>query len=346
MEKRIFSEENVQEDIVHQAKQEFVDAEVVLDEELQATEAELFVEESLKPSRFWIRLFLAALALLGLATVAQSVQLLIDSWQQNQWIYLVFSLAFVGVSFAGVGAIISEWRKLIWLRKHQQDQQVSQKLLTDESTSGSMAVDFCKSTLKKLNHSPMIEQAEKRWLSQLDEAYNGKEVFYLFSENVLQPIDSQVKKIITKSAIENAMIVAVSPFALIDVLMVAWRNIALVNKITQAYGIEVGYISRLKLFRMVLGNMVFAGATEIVTDMGSEFLSQNLTAALSARAAQGIGVGLLTARVGIKAMEYCRPVAFQKNERPKLSVVRTELLSVLKETLFTKSPEKQRENVR
>ncbi len=84
------------------------------------------------------------------------------------------------------------------------------------------------------------------------------------------------------------MIVAVSPLAIVDVLLMAARNIALVNKITKAYGMELGYISRLKLFKMVLKNMVFAGATEIATDVGMDFFSQNLTAKLSLRAAQGM----------------------------------------------------------
>jgi putative membrane protein len=34
-----------------------------------------------------------------------------------------------------------------------------------------------------------------------------------------------------------------------------------------------------------------------------DWMSQDLAARLSARAAQGIGAGLLTARLGIKAME-------------------------------------------
>ena len=57
---------------------------------------------------------------------------------------------------------------------------------------------------------------------------------------------------------------------------------------------------------MVLVNLAFAGATEIVQDLGMDWLSQDITAKLSARAAQGIGVGLLTARLGIKAMEFVR----------------------------------------
>lgn len=340
MEKRIFTEEIVEKDEKHQPKQEFSNADIQLDEEPKAVEAELIIEESLKPSRFWLRLFLAALALFGVATIAQSVQWLIDTWQANQWIYLAFAVAFFGISLAGVGAIINEWRKLRWLRKHNYNQQVSQQLLLETvDTSGEKAREFCKLVAKNLAQTPMVQQAEQRWQSQLDEAYNSKEVLYLFSENVLSPIDNQVKKMISKNAAENAIIVAVSPLALVDILMVAWRNIALVNKITKAYGMELGYISRLKLFRMVMTNMVFAGATEIASDVGLDFFSQNLTARLSVRAAQGIGMGLLTARLGIKAMEFCRPVVFQQNERPKLSVVRQELIGVLKEQMFSKSRE-------
>ena len=68
---------------------------------------------------------------------------------------------------------------------------------------------------------------------------------------------------------------------------------------------------------MVLVNLAFAGATEIVQDLGMDWLSQDITAKLSARAAQGIGVGLLTARLGIKAMEFCRPLAFEKVGKTK-----------------------------
>ncbi|AUI65347.1 MULTISPECIES: YcjF family protein [Glaesserella] len=346
MEKRIFSEETVEKTEQHQPKQEFNDAEIRLDDEPKEVQAELIIEETFKPSRFWLRLFLTALALFGVATIAQSIQWLIDTWQANQWIYFAFAVAFFGVSLAGVGAVVNEWRKLRWLRKHHYNQQVSQQLLLETTeTSGQKATEFCQSVLKNLTQTPRVQQSAQRWQSQLDEAYNSKEVLYLFSENVLVPIDNQVKKLISKNAVENAVIVAVSPLALVDILMVAWRNIALVNQITKAYGMELGYISRLKLFRMVMTNMVFAGATEIASDVGLDFFSQNLTARLSVRAAQGIGVGLLTARLGIKAMEFCRPVTFQANERPKISAVRQELIGVLKERIFSKSSEKESEKV-
>lgn len=342
MKKQIFSEENRTPEEPLQPKYEFTEAETVIEADMgETTEAELILDQNLKPSRLWVRLLIGALILFGFATFAQSIQWLIDTYQAKQWIYFAFAIAFFAVSLAGIGAIIAEWRKLIWLRKYHQHQQQSQQLLIDAPhTSGEIAITFCKSTLANMPQTAQLAESEKRWLNQLDEAYNSQEVLYLFSENVLQPIDKKVKRLISQSATENAIIVAVSPLAIVDILMMAWRNIHLINKITKAYGMELGYFSRLRLFRIVLTNMVFAGATEVATDMGVDVFSQSLTAKLSMRMAQGIGAGLLTARLGIKAMEFCRPIAFRGDERPKLSVVRQELLGVLKEKVFSKSLEK------
>ncbi|TLU76548.1 TIGR01620 family protein [Mannheimia varigena] len=343
MSKQIFNEEELKTTEHFEPKQEFDIENAIIEEEAKAVEAELIIEESLKPSRFWVRVLLATLALFGVAVIAQSIQWLIDTFQQREWIYFAFSIVFFVISLLGVGVIVSEWRKLVYLRNHQKNQQISQQLLLEQLPSdGEQAVKFCEDVANNLNHLPTVAQAEQRWKSQLNEAYNAKEVLYLFSENVLKPIDKQVKQMISRNAAENAIIVAVSPLAVVDVLLMAARNIALVNKITKAYGMELGYISRLKLFKMVLKNMVFAGATEIATDVGMDFFSQNLTAKLSLRAAQGIGVGLLTARLGIKAMEFCRPVAFQANERPRISAIRQELLTSVKNTVFAKTETKEK----
>lgn len=346
MSKQIFSEEMVAEK-VYQPKQEFDEKEVAIEVEDHTIEAEHIIEQSLKPSRFWVRLLLASLVLFGLAVIAQSIQWLVDTFQQKEWIYFAFSIVFFIISLSGIWAVISEWRKLVYLRHHQKIQQTSQQLLLENlaSTDGEQAVKFCANIANSLKHLPSMAQSEKRWKSQLNEAYNAKEVMFLFGENVLKPIDKEVKRMISQNAAENAVIVALSPLAIVDVLLMAARNIALVNKITRAYGMELGYISRLKLFRMVLTNMVFAGATEIATDVGMDFFSQNLTAKLSLRAAQGIGVGLLTARLGTKAMEFCRPIAFQANERPKISAVRQELLILMKDKVFAKSEAEEKVKV-
>ena len=126
---------------------------------------------------------------------------------------------------------------------------------------------------------------------------------------------------------------------------VAWRNIRLVNRIAKIYGIELGYFSRLRLMKLVLLNIAVAGATELLQDVGMNWLSQDLTAKLSVRAAQGIGVGLLTARLGIKTIEFCRPLAFQPDEKPRLRHIQKEILTVLKSTVLNPTKVKETEKL-
>ena len=351
MTKRIFEETEPDFNPTLKPKQEFsAEAfEVFEDTETEEVEeADLSFEEVVRPNRFWIRVLLSALVLFCVAVIAQSVQWLWDSYQSHAWIALAFGIVFFLLSLTGVGVIIREWRRLVYLRRYQQQQAMSEQILLESlsSTSGENAQTFCKNVLENMRHLPQIAQAEQRWQSQLNEAYDAKEVLYLFSENVLTPLDKQVKKLISRNATENALLVAVSPLAMVDVLLIAWRNFALVNKITKIYGMELGYISRLKLFKLVLTNMVFAGASEIASDVAADFLSQNMLAKLSLRATQGIGVGVLTARLGVKAMTFCRPIAFQENEKPKISTIRAQLLTSVKEMVFSKNREQAEEIVR
>ena len=127
--------------------------------------------------------------------------------------------------------------------------------------------------------------------------------------------------------------IAVSPLALVDMAFIAWRNLRLINRIATLYGIELGYYSRLRLFKLVLLNIAFAGASELVREVGMDWMSQDLAARLSTRAAQWIGAGLLTARLGIKAMELCRPLPWIDDDKPRLGDFRRQLIGQVKETL-------------
>ena len=53
----------------------------------------------------------------------------------------------------------------------------------------------------------------------------------------------------------------------------------------------------------------------------------------------------MTARLVIMAMEFCRPLAFDKAEKPKLSHVQKELLTVMKDTVLGKNKLKEKEEV-
>lgn len=304
-------------------------------EALEEGEGEKAVEAALRPRRsLWRRMVGVGLAIFGVSVVAQGVQWLHDAWLARDWFSLGTGAAGGLIVAAGAGAILAEWRRLYRLRQRAQERDIGRELLHSHGTGKGRA--FC----EKLVQQAQIDQAHpalQRWHAALHETHNDRETVTLYAQLVQPVLDRQAHREISRHAAESTLMIAVSPLALVDMAFIAWRNLRLVNRIAAIYGIELGYFSRLRLFRLVLLNMAFAGASELVREVGLDWMSQDIAARLSARAAQGIGAGLLTARLGIKAMELCRPLPWLEDDKPRLGDFRRELLGQLKDALAKNS---------
>ncbi|BET97008.1 YcjF family protein [Xenorhabdus taiwanensis] len=298
--------------------------------EEKESEFEGAVNAALKPKRsFWRKVFISAVLLLGASVVAQCVQWIYQAWQQHDWIALGIAAAGSMIVFAGIGSVIKEWRRLYHLRQRTEERDTAKTLL--QSHGIGKGKQFC----EKLAEQAGIGQqhpALQRWQAAVHETHSDREIIILYSKLVQPVLDTQARQEISRSAAESALMIAVSPLAIVDMAFIAWRNIRLINRIAALYGIELGYFSRIRLFRLVLLNIAFAGASELVREVGMDWLSQDIAARLSARAAQGIGAGLLTARLGIKAMELCRPLPWIDGDKPKLGDFRHQLFAQLKST--------------
>ena len=304
-------------------------APAVLDETLpEEGQAEAVVESVLRPKRsLWRKMVTAGLTIFGISVVAQGVQWTMNAWQTQDWVALGGCAAGALIVGAGVGSVATEWRRLWRLRQRAQERDEAKELMQSHGVGKARA--FC----EKLAQQAGIDQAHpalQRWYAAIHETQNDREVVSLYAHLVQPALDAQARREISRSAAESAMMIAVSPLALVDMAFIAWRNLRLINRIATLYGIELGYYSRLRLFKLVLLNIAFAGASELVREIGMDWMSQDLAARLSARAAQGIGAGLLTARLGIKAMELCRPLPWIDNDKPKLGDFRRELIGQLK----------------
>ena len=287
----------------------FAPARLVTGEEEEGA-AEAVVESVLRPKRsLWRRMVSAGLAIFGVSVVAQGVQWTANAWQTQDWIALGGCVAGALIVGAGVGSLATEWRRLWRLRQRAHERDEARDMLHSHAVGKAKA--FC----EKLAQQAGLDQSHP-------------------AAQLVQPVlDAQARREISRSAAESTLMIAVSPLALVDMAFIAWRNLRLINRIATLYGIELGYYSRLRLFRLVLLNIAFAGASELVREVGMDWMSQDLAARLSARAAQGIGAGLLTARLGIKAMELCRPLPWIADDKPRLGDFRRELIGQLKETL-------------
>lgn len=307
---------------------------VVVDPEREAEEegaGEQAVEAALRPKRsLWRKMVMTGLGLFGVSVVAQGGQWMHQAWVTQDWIALGGGAAGALIVAAGAGSLISEWRRLYRLRERAEERDEARELLASHGIGKGRA--FC----EKLASQAGLDAghpALQRWQASLHETHNDREIVALYAQLVQPVLDRQARREISRYAAESTLMIAVSPLALVDMAFIAWRNLRLVNRIAALYGIELGYFSRIRLFRLVLLNIAFAGASELVREVGMDWMSQDIAARLSARAAQGIGAGLLTARLGIKAMELCRPLPWLEGEKPRLGDFRRDLIGQLKESM-------------
>lgn len=235
------------------------------------------------------------------------------------------------LSLAAIMGATAIGRELWTLRKLKNRSEIKQQVQELIETNGlGEAKPFCERLAKNGLQHTTAEYT--RWENSVESHHDNAEVFEMYDAMVLSEQDKKARGLITKHAGESALMVALSPLAVVDMLLVAWRNIRLIEQISQVYGVELGYWGRLRLFKMVLQNMAFAGATEMATDVGVDMLSTGLAGKLSTRAAQGLGIGLITARFGLKTMNLMRPLPWQAGSAPKLSDVRKTIVSQLLST--------------
>ncbi|RIY36734.1 TIGR01620 family protein [Psittacicella gerlachiana] len=186
-------------------------------------------------------------------------------------------------------------------------------------TNAEQAIAWCQTQLELMQINQM-HPSIKQWKEAVHSYMSPGQVLQLFSFYVLEPFDKQVIEIIHKRAATDALVIAFSHFVLLDMLFICWRNLQLMNEISSLYGIKLGYYARLKMFKHLLANIFLAGASEALEqyiDL-SDFVSSNLLSKFSTKAAQGLSIGLLSVRLGIKQMEFCRPLPFAKKNRPNI----------------------------
>lgn len=158
-------------------------------------------------------------------------------------------------------------------------------------------------------------------LKTLPDYNSDAEVVNHLAEHFYPKLDDLALKRITAYSQQTAILIAMSPLALLDLILVLWRNVRMINEICQIYGLRPSRMGRVKLYRELINNMMLASATELMADYWTDFSSASLSNVVSTRLAQGMGVGLYTARIGIKTMALCRPISFNEVSQPGISAL-------------------------
>ncbi|WP_260692116.1 YcjF family protein [Gemmobacter fulva] len=168
-------------------------------------------------------------------------------------------------------------------------------------------------------HRPELAEAVARIAARKGDLFDADGMLDLTEQALLQPLDDRVRREIEGAARQVATVTALVPMALADVAAALFANLRMIRRIAEIYGGRSGGFASWGLLRRVFTYLVATGAVALTDDLIGSVAGGGLLSKVSRRFGEGVVNGALTARVGLAAMELCRPLPFHAAARPKVT---------------------------
>lgn len=153
------------------------------------------------------------------------------------------------------------------------------------------------------------------------EVFDAEGLMNLAEARLLAPLDAAAQAEIEAAARQVATVTALVPIPLADVVAALAANIRMIRRIAEIYGGRSGSLGSWRLLRAVLTHLVATGAVAIGDDLLGSVAGGSVLSKISRRFGEGVVNGALTARVGVAAMEVCRPLPFGAGQKPGVGAV-------------------------
>jgi len=266
--------------------------------------------------RWGVALGVSLATLLAGVVVIDAALWLTDLFDRSAWLGGVGALLIGGVSVALAGFVGGEYRNLMRLRSAQavreQGYHLSQAANRFEGR-GFMS-DLVRLTANSRTGRALCEQ----YRDAIADTHDDREAMQLFERIVLRPLDERAYAAVRRAARDTAIGASVSPVAGLDALIVLWRSLRMVREVAEVYGLRPTRLSVLALIRRMFLTATFAVTADVVGDVLGAHLGGRLAGLVSGKLAEGVFAGVRTARLGLLAIEQCRPLPFAADDRPNL----------------------------
>ncbi|WP_299583270.1 TIGR01620 family protein [uncultured Microbulbifer sp.] len=173
-----------------------------------------------------------------------------------------------------------------------------------------------------------------RVLDETPDYYDSSELLQHLEVTFLDALDQEAKRRVVRHSTTTGALVGLSPFASLDILVALRQSLRMIDDVAQIYGVQPSLVVRWRLFKKVLALVAYSGASEYaISEMWPDLVGDSLIGTVSARLGQGVGASLFVARIGLAAMQSCRPVPFAEKRRPRLSALISRIGAGLKERM-------------
>ncbi|HEY9212103.1 MAG TPA: TIGR01620 family protein [Ancylobacter sp.] len=258
----------------------------------------------------------------GLVSMGVSLavwKLIEDMFARADW------LGYVAVGFAAalvLASVVILARELFGLmRLRTLNKLREQAAHAIEKDDHAQAQAVARELLSVTQNSPRLFRARTVLSGHLDDIIDGADLIRLTERHLMAPLDAEATKLVSSAAKRVSVVTAVSPRAAVDLIFVLLTAIGLVRRLALLYGGRPGALGMFRLFRQVIAHLAVTGGMAAGDSLIQQVVGHGLAAKLSARLGEGVVNGLLTARLGLAAIEVTRPLPFAALPAPALKDV-------------------------
>ena len=269
---------------------------------------------------FWCASGGLMLLAIGLAVISLIEDLFARS-RDLGWLGLVFAI------LAAVSLVIIGFRETIGLLRlatiEKLHQRAADTILSDNRDEGRAVVQHL---IALTRSTPSLARARASLEGHLGDIIDGADLVRLAERELMTPLDQEARKLVGAAAKRVSVVTAVSSRAAIDMLFVLGTALGLVRRLSLLYGVRPGTLGLIRLMRLVVSHLAMTGGLAASDSLLQQLVGHGIAAKVSARLGEGLLNGLLTARLGLAAIDVIRPLPFAVMTRPTISDLMSDAL--------------------